>query len=121
MKNKEILEQMPTEDLITELINRHPAGLVLAFLTDDPSYNRKGFTEYFKSHGPHSVQRGLSATLADYIEESFGGDITSIEFSDNESTSIAPGSDGLNDFFMNLGNFDDDEDDEDDDDKPWED
>ena len=63
----EYIESVPTSLLVKELERRYPAGFVMAFLTDDPSFNNKGFTEYFKSHGPSSVQRGLAETLTDYI------------------------------------------------------
>jgi len=67
MDISEIIKEIPTSKIVEELEKRYPAGFVLAFLTDDPSYNKDGFTEYFKSSGPHSSQRGLSENLVDHI------------------------------------------------------
>ncbi len=65
----DILKEQPTSEIVKELELRFPTGFILAFLTDDPSMNREGFTEYYKSFGPPSTQRGLSLNLVDYIEQ----------------------------------------------------
>ena len=84
-----LISEIPTDVIVSEMERRYPAGFVMAFLTDDPSFNKEGFTEYFKSSGPSSSQRGLSENLVDHIAEANNP--------------------------MSFGYFDDDDDDDDDD------
>ena len=92
MEKEEYLKELPTEDMVKELERRYPAGFIMAFLTDDPSFNKTGFTEYFRSFGPSSSQRGLADNLADYISDAnaysyFDSDISkydSVDSNDND-------------------------------------
>ena len=67
MEYSEFVKEIPIELLLDELERRFPIGVVIGYVTDDPSVS-SGIADKFTTSGPISVQTGLIKTLATYVE-----------------------------------------------------
>ena len=85
MDNKEYLKEIPIKDLVDEFERRFPIGVVVMFITDDPSFNEFNSddvsdSEFIRVTGSPSIKRGMIETLRDTVRQDLDYNILQISY-----------------------------------------
>jgi len=80
-------DTMPTESLIKTLEKRYPMGLIIGYVTEDPSEvssKDEKYSEVFVMQGPISTRRGMLINMMDNLRDRLMFDEDFIDTDDDD-------------------------------------